>query len=119
MAVMSQRNPNYTCDKTGTALGALTTDETGSLLEEILIQKRIELWGEFGRTFDIRRLKQGFQRTSDQGWPDGLLLVNKNGTLRPTANPDNYMWVLTIPQAEFDGNENMSVDKDQNNTKDE
>lgn len=114
MAVMSQRNPNYTCDKTGTALGALTTDETGSLLEEILIQKRIELWGEFGRTFDIRRLKQGFQRTSDQGWPDGLLLVNKNGTLRPTANPDNYMWVLTIPQAEFDGNINMTVDKDQN-----
>ena len=119
MAVMSQRNPNYTCDKTGTALGALTTDETGSLLEEILIQKRIELWGEFGRTFDIRRLKQGFQRTSDQGWPDGLLLVNKNGTLRPTANPDNYMWVLTIPQAEFDGNINMTVDKDQNPAGDE
>ena len=62
---------------------------------------------------------QGFQRTSDQGWPDGLLLVNKNGTLRPTANPDNYMWVLTIPQAEFDGNINMTVDKDQNPAGDE
>jgi hypothetical protein len=24
------------------------------------------------------------------------------------------MWVLTIPQAEFDGNINMTVDKDQN-----
>ena len=119
MAVMSQRDPSYACEKTGTALGALTTDETNSLLEEILIQKRIELWGEFGRTFDIRRLKQGFQRTSDQGWPDGLLLVNKNGTLRPTANPDNYMWVLTIPQAEFDGNINMTVDKDQNPAGDE
>lgn len=119
MAVMSQRDPNYNTEKTGTALGKLTTDETGSLLEEILIQKRIELWGEFGRTFDIRRLKQGFQRTSDQGWPDGLLLKDKSGASRPTANPENYMWVLTIPQAEFDGNINMTVDKDQNPAGDE
>lgn len=40
--------------KTGTALGKLTSDETGSLLEEIIIQRRIELWGEFGRIYDIR-----------------------------------------------------------------
>ena len=114
MAVMSLRDSGYTCDKTGTALGALTTDETGSLLEEILIQKRIELWGEFGRTFDIRRLKQGFRRTADQGWPSGLLMAN-----RPTSNPENYMWVLTIPQAEFDGNTNMDISKDQNPAGDE
>jgi hypothetical protein len=113
-AVMSKRDADYKCEKSGTALGKLTTDDTGSLLEEILIQKRIELWGEMGRTFDIRRLKQGFKRDSAHGWPSGLLLPN-----RPTTNPENYMWVLTIPQAEFDGNENMNVDKDQNNTKDE
>ena len=114
MSVMSQRDPGYTCDKTGTALGALTTDETGSLLEEILIQKRIELWGEFGRTFDIRRLKQGFRRTAEQGWPSGLQMPK-----RPTDNPENYMWVLTIPQAEFDGNINMTIDNDQNPAGDE
>ena len=108
-AVMSQRQSGYTCDKTGTALGALTTDETGSLLEEILIQKRIELWGEFGRTFDVRRLKQGIKRLSAHGWPSGLLLPN-----RPLDNPENYMWVMTIPQAEFDGNVNMKVETDQN-----
>lgn len=45
--------------KTGTALGKLTSDETGSLLEEIIIQRRIELWGEFGRIYDIRRLNKG------------------------------------------------------------
>ena len=28
------------------------------------------------------------------------------------------MWVLTIPKAEFDGNENMDADKDQNPTGD-
>ncbi len=109
MALMSKRDPNYTCNKTGTALGALTTDETGSLLEEIILQRRIELWGEAGRVWDIRRLKQGFRRTTDMGWPQSALLSN-----RPTTNPENYMWVLTIPQAEFDGNENMNADTDQN-----
>ena len=114
MAVMSQRDRSVTWNKTGTAMGKLTTDETGSLLEEIIIQKRIELWGEFGRTFDIRRLKQGFQRTAAQGWPSGLLLPK-----RPTTNPENYMWVVTIPQAEFDGNTNMDISKDQNPAGDE
>ena len=64
-AVMSQRVEGYTCTKTGTALGKLTSDVTGSLLEEIITQRRIELWGEFGRIYDIRRLKQGFVRTSE------------------------------------------------------
>ncbi|MBO4813525.1 MAG: RagB/SusD family nutrient uptake outer membrane protein [Muribaculaceae bacterium] len=109
MALMAKRDPSYTCDKTGTALGKLTSDETGSLLEEIILQRRIELWGEAGRVFDIKRLKQGFIRKSEDGWPGGLLLKG-----RPTDDPENYMWVLTIPQAEFDGNKNMTLEKDQN-----
>lgn len=115
MALMSMRDPDYTCDKTGTALGATsaTADETGSLLEEILIQRRIELWGEDGRMYTLKRLKQGFRRTADQGWPSAALLAT-----RPTDDPEAYMNVLTIPQAEFDGNENMDVDADQNPTGD-
>ena len=115
MALMKQRDPDYTCDKTGTALGATsaTADETGSLLEEILIQRRIELWGEDGRMYTLKRLKQGFRRTAAQGWPSAALL-----STRPTDDPESYMNVLTIPQAEFDGNENMSVDTDQNPTGD-
>ena len=115
MALMSKRDPDYTCDKTGTALGktSATADETGSLLEEILIQRRIELWGEDGRMYTLKRLKQGFRRTAAQGWPSSALLAT-----RPTDDPEAYMNVLTIPQAEFDGNENMSVDTDQNPTDD-
>ena len=111
MAVMAQRDPQYTCDKTGTALGATsaTADETGSLLEEILIQRRIELWGEDGRMYTLKRLKQGFRRTAEQGWPAAALLAT-----RPTDDPEAYMNVLTIPQAEFDGNENMTLEADQN-----
>ena len=113
MALMKKRDANYSCNKTGVELGDLTTDETGSLLEEIITQRRIELWGEFGRIYDIRRLKQGFVRTAAMGWPAEALLKN-----RPSDNPESYMWVLTIPQKEFDGNANMDAAKDQNPTGD-
>jgi hypothetical protein len=115
MALMSKRDPSYSCEHlTGTAMGKLTNEWTGSLLEEITIQRRIELWGEAGRVYDIRRYKQGFRRTEAQGWPAAALLAG-----RPTENPENWMWVLTIPQAEFDGNVNMDGAKDQNPTADE
>jgi len=115
MDLMKNRDASYSCDKfTGTSLGTLTTDMTGSLLEEILLQRRIELWGEDGRVYTIRRLHQGFERPGDYGWPSALQL-----SYRALKNPENYMWVLTIPQAEFDGNPNMDVTKDQNPTSDE
>ena len=106
--LMAKRVPGYTCNKTGTALGALTTDETGSLLEEILIQRRLELWGEDGRIYTIRRLRQGFERTTDNGWP--LVLTSGHAW----NDPECYAWVLTIPQSEFDGNSNMDEETDQN-----
>ena len=87
----------------------MTTDETGSLLEEIILQRRLELWGEDGRIYTIRRLRQGFKRTADMGWPSNARLASVE-----TADPESYAWVLTIPQAEFDGNENMDPVKDQN-----
>ena len=107
--LMAKRDPNYSCTKTGTALGTLTTDETGSLLEEILIQRRIELWGEDGRIYTIRRLRQGFQRTEEDGWPADLQLAS-----RSLQDPESYPWVLTIPYTEFMESDNMSINYDQN-----
>ena len=113
--LMSHRDPNYTCSKNGITLGTLTTDETGSLLEEIILQRRIELWGEAGRVYDIKRLKQGFTRSTDDGWAPSAALSNRPAT----TNPENYMWVLTIPKAEFDNNPNMDATTDQNPLADE
>jgi len=110
MALMSQRDPDYTCNKTGTALATLTTDKTGSLLEEIILQRRIELWGEDGRIYTIRRLHQGFERTTDMGWPIAAQIAKRVHI----SDPECYAWVLTIPQAEFDGNVNMNAATDQN-----
>ncbi|MFY9116189.1 MAG: RagB/SusD family nutrient uptake outer membrane protein [Bacteroidales bacterium] len=109
MELMSKRDPDYTVNKTGTAMGALTSNETGSLREEIINQRRIELWGEYGRLYDIRRLKQGFTRTTAMGWPTAALIPGTN-----TQNPASYAWVLTIPQHEFDGNKNLNQATDQN-----
>jgi hypothetical protein len=111
MKLMSKRDPEYTTSKSGTAMGALTTDETGSLLEEIILQRRIELWGEYGRVWDVRRLKQGFVRTAAMGHPAGA--INATNALKVT-NPETWDWVLTIPQKEFDGNINMDQTVDQN-----
>lgn len=110
LALMSKRDADYTCSKTGTALATLTTEETGSLLEEIILQRRIELWGEDGRIYTIRRLHQGFERTTDMGWP----IAAQIGKRVHINDPECYAWVLTIPKAEFDGNENMDESVDQN-----
>ena len=101
--LMAKRDPNYTCTKSGNQLGALTNDLTGSLLEEILLQRRIELWGEDGRVLTIRRLRQGIQRNIDDGWNAQLILSDK-----ALDNPESYNYVLTIPFNEFNGNPNMN-----------
>ncbi len=111
-SLMANRDPEYDCSsKTGTEMGVLTTDLTGSLLEEITIQRRIELWGEYGRVYDIKRYKQGFVRTEEMGHP--LAGVSALSTLK-CNNPETYDWVMTIPQSEFDANKNMDITKDQN-----
>lgn len=105
--LMASRDSKYECTKTGNELGTLTSDKTNSLLEEILIQRRIELWGEFGRIYDIRRLHQGFERTTDDGHPSSAIDSD-------FANPESYKWVMVIPQSEFDGNASMDISTDQN-----
>ena len=98
----------------GTELGKLTTDRKGSLLEAIIDQRRIELWGEFGRIYDIRRLRQGFKRdVANMGWPQSATSIGK------TDDPESYAWVLTLPQSEFDGNPSLDQSKDQNPIGDE
>src|SRR3712207_1335817 len=80
---------------------------TGSLREEIVNQRRVELWGEFGRLYDLRRLHQGVYRTTEQGHPGA-------GIVKGIDNPDSNLFLMTIPQSEFDGNKALDAEKDQN-----
>ena len=114
-ALIQTRDKNYECAKTGKELGKLTSDKTNSLREEIINQRRIELWGEFGRIYDIRRLHQGFVRTEEEGHPaDAISATKSTEKTIGTDDPENYKWVMVIPQSEFDGNVNMDINTDQN-----
>lgn len=84
--------------------GTVTT-----LMDMILLQRRIELWGESERIFDILRLKTGFDRTAPNSNHSQKLLPNIN-----TLEPANKNFILTIPQKEFDGNTALDATADQN-----
>lgn len=51
--MQENRNPEYTCDATS----------QDDIIEEIVFQKRVELWGEGQTFFDIKRLNYSVDRT--------------------------------------------------------
>lgn len=76
-----------------------------NLLDEIMVQRRLELWGEGFRWFDIIRTKAGFSRRyPGSNHPHQLYILNT----------EDARFVMTIPQAEFDSNQSMDVATDQN-----
>lgn len=84
-----------------------TTGVNVTVLDEVILQRRIELWGETGRLFDIIRLKKGFARDfANTNHSDLIPAIIK------TADSKDYNFM--IPQSEFDGNPNMDANLDQN-----
>lgn len=78
-----------------------------TLMDEIFFQRRVELWSESPRLFDLQRRGLCF----DRAW-DGN---NHRATCSAyTSIPGSANFILWIPQSEFDGNENMSAESDQN-----
>jgi hypothetical protein len=80
------RNPSY----------VLTTNVGVALLNEILIQRRIELWGEGFRFFDLKRQDLPLDRTG------GNATIALSGVLSVPAGGPEWQWA--IPQAEIDAN---------------
>jgi len=96
------------------AVGETTasTPNTITLLDEILLQRRIELWCEVGRIFDIQRLGIGFTRKfAGTNHPTDAQLTSFNGGEKTPAYKE---FILTIPQTEFDGNTSLVQSTDQN-----
>lgn len=98
-SLIQARNPAYSAaGLTGPAL-----------ISEILLQRRIELWGEGFGIFDIKRLKTGLNRptgTGNHGLPnyDPILYTLPDGDPR---------FLMRIPQSEINANDNMT-EADQN-----
>ncbi|TCN70250.1 RagB/SusD family nutrient uptake outer membrane protein [Acetobacteroides hydrogenigenes] len=77
-----------------------------TLMDEILFQRRLELWGEAGRIFDLQRLALGYNRS----------YANSNHTEKVTTKNTSAaspLFIFPLPQSEIDGNENIT-DEDQN-----
>ncbi len=114
-AVGDLRDTNY-----ATRLAAVTDDKTlnpdtngaiTTLMDEIILQRRIELWCENPRLFDIQRLGLCFDRANS-----GTNNADNNPELCTafTSKVASANFILFIPKAEFDGNENMTLATDQN-----
>ncbi len=115
--LMAGRDANYDISALSNANTLTTTGNNGpttpaggtvTLLDEIILQRRIELWGEVGRIMDIKRLKTGFSRNFE-GSNHADKLLSKN-----TLDPEYPDFVMSIPQSEFDGNSSMDETTDQN-----
>lgn len=92
--LVQSRFPAYTAaGLTGTAL-----------INEILLQRRIELWGEGFSLIDIKRLKQGLNRPTGAG-NHGAPSFNPGVY---TTNPEDPRMIMRIPQRELDNNVNMT-----------
>lgn len=113
--LMYKRMPEATAD----AILAARTDASSynsdthaasvTLMDEILFQRRVELWCETGRLFDIKRLKLGFTRTYlGTNHPEDARLGAHN------TGPGSVEFMFLIPQYEFDGNTEMDPNRDQN-----
>ena len=84
-----------------------TTGNILTLMDEILFQRRVELWSEVPRLHDLQRLGLGFKRNFD-GTNHTKLISAIN------TNPKSPAFILWIPQSEFDGNESLNPSTDQN-----
>lgn len=92
--LIQARNPAYT------AAGLTGT----GLINEILLQRRIELWGEGFGIHDIKRLKTGLNRPTGAG-NHGLPNYDPITYTLPDGDPK---FLMRIPQAEIDANINMT-----------
>lgn len=77
-----------------------------TLMDEILFQRRVELWGEAGRIFDLQRLGLGYSRNYE-----GSNHTEKVTTKNTEAS--SPLFILPLPQSEIDGNEHIDS-SDQN-----
>ena len=76
-------------------------------VNEVLLQRRIELWGEGFAYFDLKRLHKGIDRTyegTNHRSPDGLLKIAA-GDVR---------WTYQIPLSEIQENSDISEDDNNN-----
>ncbi len=85
---------------------AKSTNTDQALVDEILVQRRIELFLEGHRWFDMLRNDEALDLTGSGASPDLYLDGFKQD--KPSVNPK---WMFLIPQREIDANSNIVQNK--------
>lgn len=83
------------------AYNSNTNAPVTTLMEEILLQRRVELWGEAGRIFDLQRLALGYNRKYEGSNHSETVQTKNTGVASP-------LFIFPLPQSEIDGNEHIS-----------
>lgn len=86
--LVSTRDNTFNTSLTGTAL-----------IDQILVQRRIELFGEGFRLMDLMRLNKGFTRDYEGS--------NHNSNYKLTVSPEDPRYLHAIPQSEIDTNKEI------------
>lgn len=114
--LMVVRNPNYdaataiadrntagTINNIAKQYLGLSVSDTWTIVEEIKLQRKIELWGEGFSYDDIRRYQKGLNRPRNYSEDHSRTVTN--GILTLGANDSKFLF--RIPQNELDNNGNM------------
>lgn len=86
------RDPNY----------VLSTNSGQALIDEIMVQRRVEFWAEGHRWFDLKRLNQPLDRTV----VPNIVSASVGGVLTVPAPSASNLWQFMIPTTEIQANPN-------------
>jgi len=90
--LMSNRDPNY----------ILSTNTGQALVDEIMLHRRVELWAEGHRWFDLKRLNLPLDRTVVPNY----VPASAGGLMQVPAGSN--LWEFVIPISELQANPNSS-----------
>ncbi|MDD2490682.1 MAG: RagB/SusD family nutrient uptake outer membrane protein [Bacteroidales bacterium] len=91
----NNRDPQYT----------LSTNSGQDLIDEILVQRRVELWGEGRNWTDLKRLNLPLERPTGPNAGQGLHVESYAIKISEPAGTKNWLWM--IPKAETDTNKEL------------
>ncbi|MDR0680599.1 MAG: RagB/SusD family nutrient uptake outer membrane protein [Dysgonamonadaceae bacterium] len=89
--LMDNRDPNW------------ANNRSSVTVEDVFLQKRLELWGEGHIFYDYLRLKKGVDRTYS----------NSNHMVKNKVDAGSWKFIYQLPQTEIDNNEELT-EADQN-----
>ncbi len=92
-SLVSRRDPN----------AVVSTNIGQALIDEILLNRRVELWGEGFRWLDLKRLDLPLDRTA-AAFPNFVPLTSSGTVSVPAGDPK---WQFLIPRAEIEANTSL------------